>query len=293
VADLDAFGAHKNLDRGCSTHTWRSGVKHDAGAIMEFSRDGHKLMNGLGKPVDIEEDYVFPLLKSSDLGNGRTTIRKSVLVTQKHTGDDTADILERAPKTWRYLTRHAGVLDNRKSSIYENRPRFSIFGIGQYSFSLWKIAISGLYKNISFVIVPPCGDRPVMVDDTCYFITCKSKTEAEFLHGLLASKVANEFLKSLIFLDSKRPITADVLKRISFVELARELGRLEKLRQVLRTESVTEEDTPQLSLLMESKQEYRIRDSNKAAPKRQAVMSKTGPNHGVSTRIRRSLVPSP
>lgn len=274
VADLDAFEAHKGLDRGCSTHIWRSGIKHDAGAIMEFSRDGHKLMNGLGESVDIEKDYVFPLLKSSDLGNGRTTIRKAVLVTQKHTGDDTSAILERAPKTWRYLTRHAGILDNRKSSIYENRPRFSVFGIGQYSFAPWKIAISGLYKNISFVIVPPFGDRPVMVDDTCYFIACQSRPEAELFHELLTSKVANGFLKSLIFTDSKRPITADVLKRISFVELARKLGRLKELRQMLGTESVTDEDTLQLSLLMESKQKYQIRGSSKAPSRRQPLMSK-------------------
>ena len=34
------------------------------------------------------------------------------------------------------------ILDNRKSSIYNKRPRFSIFGIGDYSFSKWKVAIS-------------------------------------------------------------------------------------------------------------------------------------------------------
>ncbi len=113
VSNLDAYRAHKSLDGGSSTYTWRSGVKHDAGTVMEFTRDGHKLINGLGEQANIEEDYVFPLLKSSDLGNGRTTIRKAVLVTQRHTGDDTAEIQQRAPKTWRYLTRHAGALDAR------------------------------------------------------------------------------------------------------------------------------------------------------------------------------------
>src|SRR5690606_18231930 len=133
-------------------YTWRSGVKHDVGSVMEFNCTDRRLINGLGEVVDIEEDYVFPLLKSSDLGNGRTTVRKAVLVTQKHTGDDTSEIEQRAPKTWRYLMCHADVLDQRKSSIYENRPRFSVFGIGSYSFAPWKIAISGLYKNISFVL---------------------------------------------------------------------------------------------------------------------------------------------
>ncbi|HSZ56547.1 MAG TPA: hypothetical protein VK797_12845 [Tepidisphaeraceae bacterium] len=231
VADLDAYRAHKSLGAGSSTHIWRSGVKHDAGSVMEFTRDGRKLVNGLGELVEIEGDYIFPLLKSSDLGNGRTAIRKAVLVTQRHTGDDTSEIRRSAPKTWAYLTRHAGILDDRKSSIYENRPKFSIFGIGPYSFAPWKVAISGLYKDISFVVVPPCDDRPVMVDDTCYFTPCRSQEEAELLFEMLASPAARDFLNSLIFRDSKRPITADLLRRLSLVELARELGKLDELKK--------------------------------------------------------------
>lgn len=250
VANLDAYRAHRRLDGGSSTHTWRSGVKHDASSVMEFARDRGKLINGLGESVDIEEDYVYPLLKSSDLGNGRTNVRRAVLVTQRHTGDDTAEIRQRAPKTWRYLTLHAEALDDRKSSIYGNRPRFSVFGIGPYSFAPWKVAISGLYKDISFVVVPPSGHRPVMVDDTCYFIACRSREEAELLSEMLTSSPAREFLDSLIFPDSKRPITADILRRLSFVELARELGKLDDLQELNRSGSSIEGSKGQMSLLM-------------------------------------------
>ena len=152
---------------------------------------------------------------------------------------------------------HADALDDRKSSIYENRPRFSVFGIGPYSFAQWKIAISGLYKNISFVLVPPCDDRPVMVDDTCYFIPCHSQEEARLLFDLLDSAAAKEFLNSLIFQDSKRPITADILRRLSFVELARELGRLDELQHLLHSDAETDGKEAQMSLLMESTHRYR------------------------------------
>jgi hypothetical protein len=153
--------------------------------------------------------------------------------------------------------RHAGVFDDRKSSIYENRPRFSVFGIGPYSFALWKVAISGFYKNVSFVLVPPCHGRPVMVDDTCYFIPCQSQKEAEFLFQLLTSAAAKEFLNSLVFHDSKRPITADVLRRLSFVELARELGKLDEIQKLAHSDSATEGRKTQMSLLMEPAHKYR------------------------------------
>jgi len=242
VANLDAYQTHKGLSGGSSTHIWRSGVKHDAGSVMEFTREGDKLINGLGELVEIEDDYVFPLLKSSDLGNARTPIRKAVLLTQRHTGDDTSQIRRTAPKTWAYLTRHAGILSERKSSIYENRPKFCVFGIGPYSFAPWKVAISGLYKDISFVTVPPCENRPVMVDDTCYFIPCQSQEEAKLYFDMLSSAAAKNFLNSLVFRDSKRPITADVLRRLSFVELARVLGTLDTLQRFSGEKANSEAD---------------------------------------------------
>ena len=162
--------------------------------------------------------------------------------------------------------RHAEALGGRKSSIYENRPMFSVFGIGPYSFAPWKIAISGLYKNISFVLVPPCHGRPVMVDDTCYFVPCQSREEAELLFEMLASAAAKEFLNSLIFPDSKRPITADVLRRLSFVELARDLGKLDQLQQLVHSGSATEGRKTQMSLLMEPVRKYRTGQCRQPAP---------------------------
>ena len=235
VSDIYAYERNRNLSGGNASHIWRSGIKHDAAKVMEFNREGDYLINGLGQMVDIEEDYVYPLLKSSDLGNGRSEIRKAVLVPQRHTGEDTFTIKHKAPKTWAYLMEHGSILDERKSSIYANRPRFSIFGVGPYSFSPWKVAVSGLYKEILFVTISPHHGRPVMIDDTCYSISCSSLEEADFLVGLLKSKPAQEFLRSLIFEDSKRPITIDVLKRVSLFSLAQELNQIAAYKQFVRS----------------------------------------------------------
>jgi hypothetical protein len=257
VTDIKAYKRHKNLDGGASAYTWRSGVKHDSAKIMEFVSDEGRLTNGLGETVDIEPDYVYPLLKSSDIGNGRHKPRKAVLVTQNHTGQETAKIATNAPMTWGYLLKHGANLDRRRSSIYKNRPRFSIFGVGPYSFSPWKVAISALYKDISFVVVPPCNGRPVMVDDTCYTVSCDSEREAELIFQLLSSAEANEFLRSLIFWDSKRPITIDVLSRLSLVELARYLRRSPELERLRRVETQDVRVTRQIPFLMEPRAEYK------------------------------------
>ncbi len=256
VSDVTSYKELRELDGG-SSYIWRSGLKHDASEVMELIPKNGCYLNGFNQTVDIEPDYVFPLLKSSDLGNGRTLPRRFVLVTQRSTGEDTDTIRIAAPKTWAYLEEHANKLDSRKSSIYQNRPRFSMFGIGAYSFAPWKVAISGLYNTFRFVVISPEAGRPVMLDDTCYSIACRSKEESCIIADLLNSDISQRFLRSLVFLDSKRPITTDVLRRISFVGLAHCLGRFDELSPYMeQSESYKNLGQVQLQLVMDKTRKY-------------------------------------
>jgi len=65
-----------------------------------------------------------------------------------------------APKTWEYLTKYSDLLDKRGSSIYKDKPRFSIFGVGDYTFGNWKIAIPALYKKLEFSVIGPYQNKP-------------------------------------------------------------------------------------------------------------------------------------
>src|SRR5439155_21654209 len=103
--------------------------------VMEFRRSGNRYTNGLGETIDLEDEYMYPMRKSSELANGcAKPPTRWMLVTQRAIGQDTGEIQAHAPKTWGYLQRHATLLDRRSSSIYRDRPRFSVFGVGDYSF---------------------------------------------------------------------------------------------------------------------------------------------------------------
>jgi hypothetical protein len=260
IADVRAYDRVKHLLGGRAR--WRSGVKHDCAAVFEFREqtDG-TLVNGLGEAVDLEDDYLFPLLKSSDiagtgsrfrtlshsngrgqgegsfvtLGKSRTTaltptlsrqtgrgseITRLVLVPQQRVGQETDSIAERAPKTWQYLLQHAERLDRRASRIYRGQPRFSIFGVGPYTFSRWKVAVSGFYKTPQFAAVGRRRSRPLICDDTCYFLPCTSAAEARRLAGLLNGPLAREFFSAFVFPDAKRPLTAEILNSLDLAALA-------------------------------------------------------------------------
>lgn len=218
LASVDFYEKWKYLNGGSNTK-WRSGIKHDCSKVMELSKVGDKYENGLGEIYELEENFVYPLLKSSDVANGNLEPRRFVLVTQKGVKDDTEKISETAPQTWNYLISHADYLDKRGSSIYKNRPRFAIFGVGDYSFAPWKVAISGFYKKLNFNIIGSFKNKPIVLDDTCYFLPFETEFEAERACELLNSQSAQEFFEAFIFWDAKRPITVEVLQKLDIDKL--------------------------------------------------------------------------
>ena len=224
VADLDAYDAYGHLS-GPSPLRWRSGIKHDCARVIELWPHGDgRFRNGFGEVVRLETTYLYPMLKSSDLAKAASTPSRYMLVTQRAVGEDTSGIAREAPHTWSYLQSHAHLLDRRASSIYRNRPRFSIFGVGPYSFAPWKVAISGFYKQLAFRCVGPSDSKPVVVDDTCYFLPSRTQRDCELLTRLLNSPASNGFFRSCIFWDAKRPITAQLLRGLDLGVLADQEG---------------------------------------------------------------------
>jgi len=210
VSDIEIYDKYHFL-LGRSPEKWRSGIKHDASKIMEFTRFGESFENGLGEQVNIESDFLFPLMKGSDVGSCKPWQNRFVLVTQRAVGENTNFLKVVAPQTWKYLEKHAEQLDARASSIYVKNPRFSIFGTGNYAFKPWRIAICSLYKHLGFRLVGPIESRPVMFDDTVYYLSFESKDEAQKALAQLQSKQTIELLSSLIFWDEKRPIKTAIL----------------------------------------------------------------------------------
>lgn len=200
---------------GKSNFIWRSGVKHDCSKVMELDEKNGHFLNALGEEINLEKELVYGLLKSSDLKEDKTnTFRKLTIITQRKVGQETKYIKDEFPLIYDYLKSHKDFFDKRKSSIYLDKPNFSIFGIGSYSFAPYKVAISGLYKSTHFTLVSPNDNKPVMLDDTCYFIGFDKLKMAEIAHYLLNSELTQKFLKSIIFSDSKRSINKDILMRI-------------------------------------------------------------------------------
>ena len=205
VADSALFAVHGHY-HGVSHRKWRSGIKHDCTKVMELrsAPSPSFYRNGFGDEVLLEDTFLFPLLKGSDLNKGTLPARYMV-VTQKTVGESTEGIADQAPLTWRYLNSHAELMRSRGSLVYRKRPPFAVFGVGDYSFTPWKVAICGFSKKADFRIVAPHEGRPVVLDDTCYFLPCSSEEEARAFGKVLNSADARGFFGAFLFPDAKAP----------------------------------------------------------------------------------------
>ncbi|MDR1680571.1 MAG: SAM-dependent methyltransferase [Prevotellaceae bacterium] len=213
ASDIEKYKKYQHLDGVCPFE-WRQGIKHDCAKVMELERIDGGFRNQLGEEFELEEDLIYGILKSSDLkAESIDTPRKYTIVTQKKIGENTEKVLSKLPKTKEYLQKHKEYFSQRKSSIYNGKPMFSIFGIGDYSFKPYKVAISGLYKQTKFTLVKP-SDTVLLLDDTCYFIGFDNLEDAQTVQNELNNSEMQEFIQSFMFTDAKRAITKDLLMRI-------------------------------------------------------------------------------
>ncbi len=225
VKNIKSFDKLKELYDHKHKQNWRSGVKHDCAKIMELRKIDDKLLNGLNEIVDIEDTFIFPLYKGSDVAQNRITkTDKYILITQKYINEPTEFIESVAPKTWIYLKKHSKYFEARKSKIYKKAYPFSIFGVGSYTFAPWKIAICGLYKNLNFRLIGENNNKPTIFDDTVYFLSFENAQIAQKTFNLLTSPTAIDFYSSLIFWDEKRPIKSSILNSLDLTALAQKLG---------------------------------------------------------------------
>lgn len=221
IGNRDVYREFKTFD-GICRYEWRQGVKHDFAPVMELSHSrfgGYE--NKWGEKVDIEEQVVYPLLKSTDLYHHTASFspRKSVIITQNYIGEDTTLLMRTAPKLWAYLSRYEQRFAERKSKIYQGKPPFSMFGIGDYTFSPYKVALSGLHKSPRFIGLGMINQRPIILDDTCYFIAFQQAAEAAIVASLLNMPITIDFLTLIAFQDAKRPFTKKLLQRLHIPSL--------------------------------------------------------------------------
>ena len=187
IADRAAHRRCAFADGICPA-TWRQGLKHDAADVMELAVDADtgQLQDRSGEPVDVESEFVYPLLKGADLKRppaGRP--RRAVIVTQRRIGEDTTRLANAPPQLWAYLRANADRV--RKAQVVDLPGPAPVRHLRHRALQLRPVQGGGLRactRRRSSRLSGPSTGRPVMLDDTCYFLACRPAAEAAALAAL-------------------------------------------------------------------------------------------------------------
>ena len=149
----------------------------------------------------VEADLVYPLLKPREMRRWGTDYETSILVTQdpvKRRGIDEDVMKEKYPLALDYLARFEKTLRRRaafkrfftyrkKGKIKEKAPYYSMFAVGKYTFSKYKVAWPRMTSTIDAAVVEPSGHKSVLPQETITFVPVENRDEAHYLCAMLNS----------------------------------------------------------------------------------------------------------
>ncbi len=163
----------------------------------------------------IEPDLLYPLVRWGDVdrfslqrgdagpfANGTTGGRLAILLVQDpntRSGISASQLSATCPRCQQYLERHQSTLLRRAAyQRYQAKaPFWSMYNVGPYTISPYKVIWRRMDKIIRAVALGPCrdeylGEKPFVPQETCVFVACRAMAEAFYLAALLNSEIVGQ-----------------------------------------------------------------------------------------------------
>jgi len=158
--------------------------------------------------VAIEPDLLYPLLRGRDVDRWLSQPSAFILLPQDpvaRKGIDEGLMQSRYIRTYRYLKHFEKALKERRDRgtrgiIEKGGPFYSVFGVGNYTMSPWKVLWREVSNDLNAVAVGSVSGKPVVPDHTLIMVSCGSKEEAYYLAAILNSAPARLLVRSYIVL---------------------------------------------------------------------------------------------
>jgi methylase of polypeptide subunit release factors len=142
----------------------------------------------------MEKDLLYPLLRAGNVRRWQAQPDSSIIITHEPDAHlraiSEAFMQDQYPKTYEYLLQFEAFLRQRKTQVVRNLmrrgPFYSIFGIGEYSFSTWKVVWTRIAK-VEAAVAGIYADKPMIPQETLTMVECQTEGEAHFLAAAINS----------------------------------------------------------------------------------------------------------
>lgn len=169
--------------------------------LREFP-DGNLLIENLGnvgkkkvKTIQrrVESDLVYPLLRGRDVQRWSAEPSCHIIMpnrTDKLAGIEESRMKREYPKTYAYLKEHEKMLWTRKSNVVrnlmENSAFYSIYAVGPYTMSPYKVVYKRLAKTFQ-TSASISMHKTILPDNSLMMIATKTENESYYVTCLLNS----------------------------------------------------------------------------------------------------------
>lgn len=215
------------LALGQCSYDIRHGAKDDLKSVFEIPHS---------KIKDLEPDFIYPYLKSRDIVRWGTLSNSYRIVPQKKSGENNEIFLQNnLPLTYNYLLDNRLILEKRKSTWLKTGPFYSVFGVGKYTWSKYKVIWCRLSFRPEFCVISTendsiLGEKALIPGDHFMFIPFDNKEGAHAICALLNSTPYIETLGGISHKSksalSKKVVSSLSLPQFSEIVSGKELANL-------------------------------------------------------------------
>ena len=183
----------------------------------------------------IEPNLLFPLLRAANVCRWKAEPEIKIIVTHESQMRLKAIPEERMqaefPKSFAYLKRFEPQLRKRaafRRYFSEDSPFYSLFNIGEYSFSRWKVIWTRIGK-VEAAVVGPVEGKPCIPQETITLVDCSGEDEAHFLAAAINSTPFQFAVSSFSQRGGKSMGSMHVLRYVRIPQFARHESAHQKL----------------------------------------------------------------
>ncbi len=204
----------ENRALGECEHNIRHGVKDDATDVYSIDRS---------QLAELEHDHVYPYIKSKNVVKyGLFGHELHLVPIKKANEDNETEMQNNCPKTYEYLESHRQALEDRSSTWLDNGTFYNVFGLGEYTWSDYKVVWCRLGFKPHFAVVSTVddedlGEKMVVPGDHFMFISTDNEYEAHFLCGLLNSSIYQKSIKGIAS-EGKSSLSKTVISKLELPE---------------------------------------------------------------------------
>lgn len=151
--------------------------------------------------ADLEPDLIYPLLRGTEVKRWIANSSAYIILAQDpftRKGIDEREMQIKYPKTYGYLKHFEQSLRKRAAfkryytrrsgrKIIDTAPFYSMFNVGEYTLSTFKVVWHRMIAPIGAVVVGSKDGKPILPQETHAFVATESQEEAFYLAGMLNS----------------------------------------------------------------------------------------------------------